>query len=53
MLVALTDAGRTLVDVALVAHAANELRLRQALDEDERAGLVETLRRLDLSLVDG
>lgn len=46
VLVTLTDLGRTTVDAALVDHAANELRLVQALEPGQREQLVELLRAL-------
>lgn len=48
-LVALTDRGRELVDAAVVDHLANEERLLEALDADEREQLAGLLRKLLLS----
>jgi DNA-binding MarR family transcriptional regulator len=45
-------AGKELVDKAVKGHLANEMRLLEALDEDERARMVELLRTLLLSLGD-
>jgi len=50
VLVTLTPAGMAVVDAALVDHAANELELLAALDQRERADLIELLRRLGASL---
>lgn len=47
VLVTLTASGRRKVDAALVDHAANELRLIDGLDQDQRSGLVDLLRALD------
>ncbi|NDU71963.1 MarR family transcriptional regulator [Actinomadura sp. DSM 109109] len=52
VLVALTPAGRDLIDRAVTAHLANERRLLAALGEDEQAALAATLRTLLLSLGD-
>src|SRR3954452_2477715 len=41
--VALTDAGRALIDRAFEAHMANENRLVSALDESDRARLAQLL----------
>jgi DNA-binding MarR family transcriptional regulator len=49
-LIGLTDAGRAVVDEALVAHLANEDRLLTALPPAKRAQLAELLRELLLSL---
>ena len=46
VLVSLTDTGRTIVDAALVDHAANELRLIESLDAEQRDALVDLLRAL-------
>ncbi|MDF1605144.1 MarR family transcriptional regulator [Nocardioides sp. YIM 152315] len=43
--VALTDAGRALIDEAFTAHMANEHRLVGALDERERARLADLLEQ--------
>jgi DNA-binding MarR family transcriptional regulator len=51
-LVTLMPAGKELVDKAVQGHLANEMRLLEALDEDERARMVELLRTLLLSLGD-
>jgi DNA-binding MarR family transcriptional regulator len=48
-LVALTDKGRELVDAAVSDHLANEERLLEALDTDERKQLAGLLRKLLLS----
>ena len=48
--VRLTLAGRTLVDRALVDHAANESRLLSRLSSREQAQLVALLRRLHVSI---
>ncbi len=48
--VRLTRAGRTLVDRALVDHAANESRLLSGLSPREQAQLVALLRRLHVSI---
>ena len=45
-LVALTDRGRELVDVAVVSHLENEQRLLAALDAGEREQLAGLLRKL-------
>jgi len=50
VLVTLTDAGLATVDAALVDHAANELRLIEALNKSQRRHLVELLRILDQSV---
>lgn len=44
VLVALTDAGRTLIDTAVEAHVANEHAILAELSPDERAHLADTLR---------
>ncbi|MFC7491525.1 MULTISPECIES: MarR family winged helix-turn-helix transcriptional regulator [unclassified Knoellia] len=49
-LVALTPAGRKLIDRAFTAHMANEARLLEALSPTERAGLERGLRVLAQSL---
>ncbi len=48
--VALTDAGRILIDQALPDHLATEERILHGLGEDERAVLADALRRLLESL---
>ncbi|MGF1430196.1 MarR family winged helix-turn-helix transcriptional regulator [Kitasatospora sp. LaBMicrA B282] len=48
--VALTEAGRELIDRALPDHLATEQRLLAALDGTERAGLAAALRALLLDL---
>jgi DNA-binding MarR family transcriptional regulator len=48
-LVALTDRGRELVDVAVGSHLENEQRLLGALDAEEREQLAGLLRKLVLS----
>ena len=48
-LVALTDAGRELVDSAVVEHLANEERLLSGLDTEEREQLAGLLRKLLVS----
>ena len=48
-LVGLTEAGRALVDSAVVAHLENEQRLLSALDAGEREQLAGLLRKLALS----
>ncbi len=50
VLVTLTEAGRRLVDDAVVDHAANELEMLAVLDEREQARLIELLRRLQHGL---
>ncbi len=52
VVVALTPAGRDLVDRAIVAHVDNEQRILAALDRHQRADLAATLRTLLLSLGD-
>jgi DNA-binding MarR family transcriptional regulator len=49
-LIQLTPEGLDVVDRVVVAHWANEDRLLSALDAEERAVLVVTLRKLLLSL---
>jgi DNA-binding MarR family transcriptional regulator len=49
-LIALTAAGRELIDSVTAAHLANERRLLEALDEDEKHVLTDLLRRLLSSL---
>lgn len=48
----LTPAGRRLVEVAVVRHAANEQRLLAVLDDDDREALARLLRSLLLGLGD-
>ena len=43
--IALTPAGRRLIDECMTAHMANEHRLLAAIDADERAALEEVLTR--------
>ncbi|MEU4743751.1 MarR family transcriptional regulator [Actinosynnema sp. NPDC023658] len=52
VLVALTDAGRELIDRTLPDHLATENRLLGALSKRERAALAETLKQLLESLGD-
>ncbi|MBD2897766.1 hypothetical protein amrb99_67300 [Actinomadura sp. RB99] len=52
VIVALTPAGRDLIDRAVVAHLENERRILAALDRDQWDGLAATLRTLLLSLGD-
>ncbi len=52
VVVALTPAGRELVDRAVVAHVANERRILAALDQHQQDDLAATLRTLLLSLGD-
>ncbi|CNE58221.1 MarR family transcriptional regulator [Mycobacterium tuberculosis] len=52
VIVALTPAGRDLIDRALVAHVENERRILAALGRQEQDDLAETLRTLLLSLGD-
>ncbi|MDY7101529.1 MAG: MarR family transcriptional regulator [Actinomycetota bacterium] len=52
VLISLSDAGRALVDEVVSTHVAAEDRLLAGLDEGERAGLADLLRRLLLSLGD-
>ncbi|MBO2440220.1 MarR family transcriptional regulator [Actinomadura nitritigenes] len=52
VIVALTPAGRDLIDRAVTAHLENERRILAALDRDQRDGLAATLRTLLLSLGD-
>ena len=49
-LIALTDAGRTLIDAVTEAHLANEHRLLGALSDAERDELAGLLRKLQLGL---
>ena len=52
VLVALTPAGRDLVDAAVVDHAANQLDLVASLTERQRVQLTELLRKLDRGISD-
>lgn len=52
VLVALTAAGMAKVDAALVDHAANEAEIVSALDEDDRARLIDLLRALHHAVAD-
>ncbi|MGH3244506.1 MAG: MarR family winged helix-turn-helix transcriptional regulator [Spirillospora sp.] len=52
VVVALTPAGRELIDRAVAAHVDNERRILAALDPDQRDVLAATLRTLLLSLGD-
>jgi DNA-binding MarR family transcriptional regulator len=52
IVVALTPAGRELIDRAVVAHLDNEERILAALDRHQRDDLAATLRTLLLSLGD-
>ncbi|QSB12628.1 MarR family transcriptional regulator [Natronosporangium hydrolyticum] len=52
VLVALTPAGRELIDRAVAAHVANERRILAALDHQQQDELAATLRTLLLSLGD-
>jgi DNA-binding MarR family transcriptional regulator len=49
-LIALTDAGRELIDSVTEAHLANERRLLAALTGDEQRQLADLLRSLQLGL---
>jgi DNA-binding MarR family transcriptional regulator len=49
-LIALTDAGRELIDSVTEAHLANERRLLAALPDDEQRRLADLLRALQLGL---
>jgi DNA-binding MarR family transcriptional regulator len=49
-LIALTDAGRALIDQVTGPHLANEARLLEALSDQERAQLAALLRKLNLGL---
>ena len=49
-LIALTDAGRRLIDGVTEAHLANERRLLAALTEDEQRRLADLMRTLRLGL---
>ena len=46
VVVTLTEAGRALTDAAVTDHYANERRLLEALDDDDREALEHLLRRL-------
>jgi DNA-binding MarR family transcriptional regulator len=52
VIVALTPAGRDLIDRAVAAHLENERRILAALDGEQRDALAATLRTLLLSLGD-
>ncbi len=52
VLVALTDAGRELVDAAVADHTVNEARLVGGLTETEQRRLVALLRKLATSFAD-
>jgi DNA-binding MarR family transcriptional regulator len=45
-LIALTPAGRALIDSVTAAHLANEKRLLSGLNEDEKGALTDLLRKL-------
>jgi DNA-binding MarR family transcriptional regulator len=49
-LIALTDAGKELIDGVTEAHLANERRLLAALTDDEQRQLADLLRALQLGL---
>jgi DNA-binding MarR family transcriptional regulator len=49
-LIALTDAGRELVDTATAAHLANERRILAGLTAAEQGRLADLLRKLTLAL---
>lgn len=53
VLVTLTEQGLDKINAALEDHAANELRIVEALDESERDALVGLLRRFHLILEGG
>jgi DNA-binding MarR family transcriptional regulator len=53
VVVALTPAGRKLIDRAVVAHVDNERRILAALDQDQQDELAAILRTLLLGLGDG
>jgi DNA-binding MarR family transcriptional regulator len=53
LLVALSDAGRTLVDAAVTDHVANEARLLAPLSVRQRAALDDALRTLLASIEAG
>lgn len=50
MLVALTDAGSSLVEEACRAHVANGFAFLEALDSKERIALADLLRKLLVSI---
>jgi DNA-binding MarR family transcriptional regulator len=50
--IALTPAGRRLVDEAVVKHVANEKRLLEVLDADDREQLAALLKRLLVGMGD-
>ena len=52
-LVGLTDAGRTLIERALRAHAANETRILSALSPEEQDQLGTLMKKLLVSLSPG
>ncbi|NKZ02967.1 MarR family transcriptional regulator [Actinomadura latina] len=52
VIVALTPAGRELIDRAVAAHVDNERRILAALDQGQQDDLAATLRTLLLSLGD-
>ena len=52
VVVALTPAGRALIDRALPDHVANEHRILAGLDDDQRAALAGALRALLVALGD-
>jgi DNA-binding MarR family transcriptional regulator len=52
-LIALTDAGRELIDSVTEAHLANERRLLAALTDDEQRRLADLLRALQLGMPPG
>lgn len=52
VIVALTPAGRDLIDCAVAAHLDNERRILAALDQHQQDDLAATLRTLLLSLGD-
>jgi DNA-binding MarR family transcriptional regulator len=52
VVVALTPAGRELIDRAVVAHVDNERRILAALDQHQQDDLAATLRTLLISLGD-
>lgn len=52
VLVTVTDAGIEKLDAALADHAANESRILEALDEEQRGDLVRLLRVLHHAVVD-
>jgi len=52
-LIALTQAGRELIDGVTAAHLANEKQLISALSKDEQRALADLLRKLGLGLPGG